>query len=986
MSFKTILSNLTGKSIPVPEIDVIKTDVKQENIRRIKKYINDSNINTITLTDNSGFFKTEESLLSYAISEQKTKVVQLLFDLGADLNQALAKDATIYKNLLHSESDSLALTLLKNGMPANVNVGSKFYVQSFITSAIEMKKSTDFLLAIIHAGGVGLEEDVVSAIQCALNHCPTPQVIAALVQNKTPIGEDNPLSYLYCIMNCETLTESERCKLASLFIKNYEINVNLTLDNQLPLITLAFNKKYKTLLLTLIENGADPHIIGKENLLNMFLLSDLRSVQSILVHAKILDPIALRQDFDYDDFKTFIAEYDDLFEIQILLPLLRSKSIHFKQRLELMTLAFSKNANANEVDLNHFPEEERLNLLAFMMRLAHNYENTQYTKLLLEHGASVEYNGLSALYEAIVTYKPQWVDLLLAHGADVNYKDKYKTGWINAFYDKNSQVNTAEKRIELFKKLDKYDLNLHSEEFYFPKNQGHDTVLDVATFYNDSAFIEMLVDSHPEYFKGILSSFTQFNNMLLIIEKRLVSLSHLEKIMARVENISKVYTWPGGGQNTLLGHVIDSFCISSENFDYYFKAVEILLKQGADPNIPMRLPKSEWQEGFRDAMSIMEMSVCRGLDRLSLIKLLSEYGADHNKHHSKLDETIIIGIIQRYAEIPDDRVIEYLNFFWENGGFDINQTNAYQTTPYLSAAQLCRAPVVEWLYAHGAKTKLTGGFDNSYALHKAISNYDDITPERRAHTVAALLACGENIDQFDHDDYTPLMAAAHYGCTSAVKVLLQNHAKVDLENASGMTAIHYATVGNYGYDFSFRVESNQCQIIQLLSDAGGDINQANQYGVSPIMSSIRCGYKEIFSMLLTLKPDINHTDFENRTPLMDALDFADIFFVNKLWSTNEKWDAVDNGQETILMKCLARENAKEAILLSKKLLSDHPQTFHINKVPLIAFVANLDQSDGTKKEKIDFLIQLGESVDEAISYCHEKTPVPFSALQFLKSL
>lgn len=986
MGLKDILSNLTSKSIPVPDTKQIKADIQEENIHQLKKYIDKSNVNSLLLADDSGFFQIEEPLLAYAIHENKIEVVQWLLAMGADLNQIIEEESSFYKDLLYAESDSLLLALLKHGLPANINVAGSFYVQSFIALAIQMQKSTETLLAIIHAGGLGLAEDAVSPIQCALTYYPDPLVLAALVQNDSPLGSDDPLAYLYTLMGCETLSESDRCQLVGLFIEHYHINPNLTWDNQLPLITLAFNQKWKSLVLMLIEKGADPHILGKESLLHMFRLSELSTVQSILIDAQILDPTALRQDFTYAEFKAFMAQYDDLLQIQILFPLVRSNSIHFKQRLELMTLALSKNANANEVDLNHFPEDERLHLLAFMMRLPHSYENTAYIQLLLDHGACVEYKDFSALYEALASYKPQWVDLLLTHGADVNYKDKYQTGWIHALYDNPSHVNTAAKRIELFKKLDAYGLDLYAEEFYFSKNEGHDTLLDVAIHHEDSAFIEMLVDAHPEFFKDILGSLNRFYNMRLMIEKRLLSLVHLEKIVAQIENISRVFTFSDGGQNTLLGRIMDSFNANADHYDYYFKAVEILLKHGADPNIPLVFPPSDYKEGYRDAMSILEIAVSWGLDRLDMVKLLHQYGADHNKRYSQLDESIIFGLIQRFSDIPDDRVLDYLNFFWENGGFDMNQTNAYLSTPYLSAAQLCRAPVVKWLFDHGAKTKISGGFDNSYALHKAISNYDTITPEKRAKTVAALLACGEEIDQFDHDDYSPLMVAAHYGCTSAVKVLLQQGANVHLENASGMTALHYGAIGNYGYDFSHRVESNQCQIIQLLAQAGADINQANQYGVSPLMSAIRYGYKEIFSSLLALNADSQQKDFEHRSPLMDALDFGDIFFVNKLWPLNQDWTAVDHQQETLLMKCLARENAKESILLSQKLLREHAEALEPTDLPLIAFVAKLNQPDRVKKEKIAFLIQLGQSLEEAIVYCQQKTLVPFSALQLLKSL
>lgn len=91
--------------------------------------------------------------------------------------------------------------------------------------------------------------------------------------------------------------------------------------------------------------------------------------------------------------------------------------------------------------------------------------------------------------------------------------------------------------------------------------------------------------------------------------------------------------------------------------------------------------------------------------------------------------------------------------------------------------------------------------------------------------VKKLLKDGANPNvQYEHH-LTTLHQAAYWGETEIVKELLKYQAKVDLDNGKGWTALHSAAVSG-GL-------KRRAEIIDLLVNAGSDLNKPDRCGWSP---------------------------------------------------------------------------------------------------------------------------------------------------------
>lgn len=62
-----------------------------------------------------------------------------------------------------------------------------------------------------------------------------------------------------------------------------------------------------------------------------------------------------------------------------------------------------------------------------------------------------------------------------------------------------------------------------------------------------------------------------------------------------------------------------------------------------------------------------------------------------------------------------------------------------------------------------------------------------------------MIQCGAAVNVQDHDGWTPLHAAAHWGQREACELLCENYANMDVKNYVGQTCFDVADPGNkYG--------------------------------------------------------------------------------------------------------------------------------------------------------------------------------------------
>ena len=107
---------------------------------------------------------------------------------------------------------------------------------------------------------------------------------------------------------------------------------------------------------------------------------------------------------------------------------------------------------------------------------------------------------------------------------------------------------------------------------------------------------------------------------------------------------------------------------------------------------------------------------------------------------------------------------------------------------------------------------------------------------------------------------TALCEAVRSGSAVCIKLLLAANAAVLHNGALGYTALHLAAEHGASKD-----------IIQLLVEAGADVNIRNQFGASPLTTTTFMDNLIIATILLDLGADVNLQDYDGDTPLCEAL-------------------------------------------------------------------------------------------------------------------
>jgi ankyrin repeat protein len=119
-------------------------------------------------------------------------------------------------------------------------------------------------------------------------------------------------------------------------------------------------------------------------------------------------------------------------------------------------------------------------------------------------------------------------------------------------------------------------------------------------------------------------------------------------------------------------------------------------------------------------------------------------------------------------------------------GCPVNAVNHLGYTLLMSACASYRVEMVKRLLAAGADVNMKTNDDRT-ALHAAISSTPSL-PEDQAQCVRLLIDSGADLDAQDQSGCTPLMSAAWFGCTLAVKELLSQKASRHIRDKQGRTA------------------------------------------------------------------------------------------------------------------------------------------------------------------------------------------------------
>jgi ankyrin repeat protein len=124
---------------------------------------------------------------------------------------------------------------------------------------------------------------------------------------------------------------------------------------------------------------------------------------------------------------------------------------------------------------------------------------------------------------------------------------------------------------------------------------------------------------------------------------------------------------------------------------------------------------------------------------------------------------------------------------------------------------------------------------------------------------------------------TPLLRAAKALDAPAVKLLLAHGARIDIPNARGITPL-MAAAGMGSVDADTRgiyttddVQQRSIATLQLLLDAGGDINAKDPRGLTALHEAARGGWNDVITFLVAHGADLNATDAKGNTPVDSSL-------------------------------------------------------------------------------------------------------------------
>ena len=265
---------------------------------------------------------------------------------------------------------------------------------------------------------------------------------------------------------------------------------------------------------------------------------------------------------------------------------------------------------------------------------------------------------------------------------------------------------------------------------------------------------------------------------------------------------------------------------------------------------------------------------------LDIVKMLVQAGAELRLTDCHGDTCLIVASRGGFTE-----TVRYLVGL---GQVDVDQVGGlYATTVLNEAVKLNHADVVQVLIDAGADIEKKDARQCTPLLLGCKADVND--------AVKVLVRAGADVGARDRDGKTCLMIASAGGFTATVKSLLCTpEVDVDLVDAQHWTALHYA------------VASNHAAVLQVLIDAGADVEAKSELVCSPLMMACRAGEVHIVRMLLEAGARLHiqgngniRFDAAARYPKSYAAEVQELIDSG---ARIEKWD--DRGPSPLVCACM----------------------------------------------------------------------------------
>ena len=291
----------------------------------------------------------------------------------------------------------------------------------------------------------------------------------------------------------------------------------------------------------------------------------------------------------------------------------------------------------------------------------------------------------------------------------------------------------------------------------------------------------------------------------------------------------------------------------SQNMD----AINFLLNKGADVNL-------QGHQGYTALHYAVETK------NFDAVRCLVHNGADVNLFTSYKDTPLMLAC--------QSRNMDAINFLL-NKGADVNLQGHQGYTALHYAVETKNFDAVRCLVHNGADVNLFTSHKNTPLMLACQSqNMDDINKGadvnlRNINGKSALhFACSDicywliqnlaDVNMCDNYNCTPLMLASRKGDVKKVAMLIENGAKVDLQDVNGNTALHHAVLNSYD---SHEYTREIC--LALLTAKASHL--CNSQGWTPLLLASKNCIKAVVEILLK-HPKVTKEQRANALELLGA--------------------------------------------------------------------------------------------------------------------
>jgi ankyrin repeat protein len=216
----------------------------------------------------------------------------------------------------------------------------------------------------------------------------------------------------------------------------------------------------------------------------------------------------------------------------------------------------------------------------------------------------------------------------------------------------------------------------------------------------------------------------------------------------------------------------------------------------------------------------------------------------------------------------------------------------------------------------------------------------------------------DNLLGYAVDSGTPLMAAAESGQAEACRLLLDAGARVNVRNANGSTALMHAAApghlevvrlllaakaavdtpdGQGRTALMVAAWAGHAPVVQALLDAGADPNHKDTGNRTSVLMWAAWQRKhDVVRRLLKAGADLGATDRFGNTPLITAVEYADVAMVRLLLRAGADVQARNEAGYTALMEAAEPEKATMARLLLRYGADVNRGTANFGETPLMS--------------------------------------------------